>query len=436
MSESFLHYLWQFQYFDKRELKTTSGEPLQIFATGLKNMHAGPDFYHARIGIGNMEWVGGVEIHDKASGWIDHKHDQDDAYENVVLHVVWEQDEVVKRKDGSLLPALQLRERVDESLLFKYDKLMNNLDIIPCATSLGNVGHLVMLSTVERAVCERLERKAATVLSMYRRNNNDWEETCYQLLAANFGFKVNADPFSQLSLALPYKILLKHADKREQLEALLFGMAGFLDRGPEDAYHELLQREFTLLRQKYTLAGAVLNRAQWKFLRLRPANFPTLRLAQFASLLQGERNIFSKILEVRNYAELKQLFSVRQSAYWMDHYNFGKPFNRTVKEHTFGMGDSSVESIIINAVVPLLAAYGKYKDEQAFMDRALDILQQLPAEKNTILKRWADSRIVVNNAFDSQGLIELFNNFCLKRKCLECNTGASLINPNMHGILV
>jgi hypothetical protein len=278
---------------------------------------------------------------------------------------------------------------------------------------------------LDRALMQRLETKAQIILENWHRNGNDWEETCYQHLCKNFGFKVNAEPFLQLAQSLPYKFVLKHVDKQLQVESLLFGMAGFLGDNQADPYHQLLKREFDLLQQKYKLSERKLKSVQWRFLRLRPANFPTVRLAQFAALLHMQKNIFSKIVSSYNFREVKEIFKVRQSAYWQGHYQFGKTSTEVA-----ALGEVSIENILVNTVVPILAAYSLAKDDPLLMDRAVSILQHLKAEANVITRQWVGIGIKCKTAFDSQALIELNNNFCLRRRCLECTIGASLINPS------
>ena len=425
MSESFLHYIWQFQYFNKGNLLTTEGESVEIFNQGMLNKHAGPDFFNARIKIDQMEWVGNVEIHINASSWLDHHHDRDDAYENVILHIVWKNDKPVRRKDGSLLPTLELKNRVSEELILKYTKLINSPEAIPCSARFNSVNDLVKVSMLDKSLLQRLESKALIVTQILNANNLDWEETCYQLLARNFGFKVNADPFFQLAKSVPYKVLLKHADKLLQVEAILFGQAGFLDGEQSDEYYRLLQREYSILSNKFTLLDKKINRSQWRFLRLRPSNFPTIRLAQLSALLAEKKNIFSTIKEAATYQDLKKVFGVKQSYYWQHHFQFLKES----KEMISGLGDMSIENIIINTVCPLLVAYGKAKDEQEWIDKAVSILQQIPAESNSIVKKWTSLDQSAKTAFDSQALIELYNNLCLKKRCLDCNIGVSILNP-------
>ncbi len=424
MSEAFLHYLWQFQYFDKHELQTTSGEPIHIFNPGTRNMNAGPDFHNARMRIGNMEWIGSTEIHIQSSGWMEHKHDRDPAYDNVVLHVVWKNDAPVRRNDGSILPTLELINRIDEKFFLDYQRLVNSPETIPCSRFLPSVSEIKKLSMMDKVLPDRLQLKAQRIFDSLHKNYNDWEETCYQLLARSFGYKINADPFQQLARLLPYKVLRKHADRLLHLEALLFGQAGFLEDDIRDEYYNLLKREYNLLRQKYNLSDRRLNKSQWKFLRLRPANFPTIRLAEFAALLFYNPSMFSTILEKETFAELYSTFSIKQSEYWFQHYTFVKP----AKEPVSTIGRSNISTIIINVVVPLLVAYGKSRDEQRFIDRAITILHETPAESNAITKLWKESGFKCKDAFDSQALIELQNNYCAKKRCLDCNIGVSLIN--------
>jgi hypothetical protein len=276
---------------------------------------------------------------------------------------------------------------------------------------------------IERTLVKRLEAKAEIVKTLFTKNGNDWEETFYQLLCKNFGFKVNAEPMLLLAEVLPYKILLRHLDKTTQLEALLFGQAGFLEKVEKDDYTMVLKREYNLLGKKYNLVERQMNVVQWKFLRLRPANFPTVRLAQIASLLTSQQNLFSKIAEIESYKELIKIFTIEHSEYWQQHYQLGKKAKTVVPS----LGKSSIENIMINTVAPMLTAYGQLRDEQIFIDRALEILLHAPPEDNKITREWSELGYNAMSAFDSQGLIELYNDFCMKRKCLDCTVGAYII---------
>jgi len=424
MNESFLHYLWQFQYFDKNDLLSSDGEPISILKVGFLNSNSGPDFSDAKIKINGIEWAGTVEIHIKSSDWQVHHHETDAAYDNVVLHVVWENDQQIFRVDKTLIPTLELKDRVDASLLKEYRKLINNPSAIACEKSFTGVDDLVKLSMLDKALMQRLENKASQVNEILKLNQGDWEETCYQLLAKNFGFKVNADPFYQLAKSLPYKIIQKQ-NGLLQVEALLFGQAGMLETKTKDEYITSIFQEYKLLAQKYSLHESRLNPSQWKFLRLRPANFPTVRIAQFASLLYSSKNIFSQFVSANSFSSIQKLLAVDQSAYWSTHYRFGKKAKSAVPD----IGESSIQNIIINTVAPLLVAYGKYKDEQVYIDKAVELLQQLTAEQNKITRTWNDLGMKVKTSFDSQSLIELYNNFCQRRQCLNCSIGISILKP-------
>ncbi|HYG01144.1 MAG TPA: DUF2851 family protein [Chryseosolibacter sp.] len=425
MQESLLHYIWQLQYFDYTDLKSVSGEPIQVLHPGYRNTHAGPDFSNARIRIGEIEWIGNVEIHISSSGWHDHKHHHDPAYENVIVHVVWENDLNVNRRDGSSIPTVELKTRVSQHLLLRYNNLVLNPETIPCASSILEVKELTRLSMFDRALMFRLESKAENVYQMLKLNHHDWEETTYQLLCRNFGFKINSDPFTMLAKSLPYKILRKHADKPLQVEALLFGQAGFLEDEHVDEYSQNLQREFSVLNRKFSLLERRLNKAQWKLLRLRPANFPTIRLAQLSSFIASQQNIYSAFISAEGYADLAALLNIETSEYWKNHYLFGRRVKGTVPS----MGKMSIDNIIINTVIPLLVATGKMRDDQMFVDKAVSILQSVSSEENVIIKKWNTLGIKSKAAADSQGLLELYNNFCLRKRCLDCNIGSALIRP-------
>lgn len=425
MNESFIHYLWQFQYFDKKDLKTTAGERLTILKPGILNSNAGPDFSDVKIKAGEIDWAGCVEIHIQSSGWYEHKHNHDRAYENVVLHVVWEENKPVYREDGTRIPTLQLKERVDPDLIKSYQKLISNRSSIPCEKSFSQVEEIVKHSMIDKALMRRLEAKSKQINSILEQNTGDWEETTYQLLASSFGFKINKEPFAQLAKSLPYKVIQKHRDKLIQVEALLFGQAGFLVAKSKDEYLTSLFNEYQFLGKKYDLIDFQLHPTQWKFLRLRPANFPTIRIAQLAALLAANKNIFSTLLELKDYKSLVRFFEIQPSGYWQHHYRFGKKSKARVPD----FGDSSRDIIIINTVVPLLVAYGQSRDDWSLVERAVTIMQSLPTEKNRITRLWNELGYASKTAFDSQGLIELYNNYCQRRECLNCAIGSAILKP-------
>lgn len=423
MTESFLAYLWQFQQFSRLDLKTTQGDPLHVLHPGRLNPHAGADFQEARVRLGELAWAGAVELHLRSSDWFRHQHQRDAAYESVVLHVVWQHDGPVCRPDGSEIPTLELQSRTDRSLLFRYQALLDSRAVIPCAAQFPAVSELSKRNLLDKALLQRLERKADEVLALLARNANDWEETAYQLLAAAFGFRLNADPMRQLARAVPLSILRKHRGQRLQIEALLFGGAGYLPEVPTDAYERELTREAEFLLGKYGLGTRVVGRSTWKFLRLRPNNFPTVRLAQLAALLDSQPHLVSLLLESDSIETLKTTLQVRQSAYWQAHYVFGKPARAPVP----ALGAPAAEGLLLNAVVPLRAAWSRHRDERRYLDGALDLLEALPAERNGIVDVYAALGLSVKTAFDSQALLELHAAYCGPKQCLRCPVGVGII---------
>jgi hypothetical protein len=423
MREEFLHFIWKYQYFNKEGLKTTSGDLVNILSVGFHNHMSGPDFAEARIKIGDLQWTGQVEIHVKASSWDLHKHNKDLAYNNVILHVVWEEDKNISREDGTTPPTIELRDRVEANLIKEYEKLLADPHDIPCHYQLPLIKDIVKIGMVEKALISRLERKAGEVLEYLDKNDMDWDETAYQLLSRGFGFKSNSEAFYKLSKVLPLRILFKHSDNTFQLEAMLFGQAGLLTGRPRDDYHKELQKEYLFLKHKHDLPDNMLKASVWKMGKLRPANFPTIRIAQLAASMSSLKRIFASLLEANSLQRLRFILRVRPTSYWDEHYTFGK--NHKAKDSLIGL--ESVDRLIINVVTPLLAAYAKHIDDQAYMDRAILILQQIKAEKNGITRKWEELNVRASSAADSQGLIELYNSFCLNKNCLSCNIGTSIL---------
>ena len=427
MQESFLHFVWQFQYFDKKDLLTSEREDINIIQPGIYNTDSGPDFSDSKILMKEMLWHGHTEIHLKSSDWNVHNHQDDPAYNKVILHVVWDDDKPAFRSDGTAIPTIELKNRISYDLISKYNGLINYPDAVPCANQLPNVAEIIRYSMLDKALMQRIERKSRVARKLLVLNQNDWEKTSYQLLAQNFGFKVNSQAFFKLSEAVPLKIMQKQS-KLVHLEALFFGQAGLLQEEGLDPYMNLLKSEYEFLVNKYSLVTKKLEKHEWRYLRMRPANFPPVRIAQFAALLHKLPFLFSFFKEEADYKNLFKILQVNSSDYWHDHYDFGKKSARTV----IGLGKSSVENIIINTVIPLLVSYGHVHDEQDYIDRALDFMQNLPAENNRITRLWKGFGFNIKNGFDSQGVIEINNNFCSLRKCLECNIGTSLLKQSYN----
>ncbi len=424
MSEDFLYFLWQFQYFQKTDLQTANGEALQILTVGLRNTHAGPDFLNGRLLIDGLEWAGSIEMHLRSSDWHRHTHTHDRAYDSVILHVVWENDAAIQRPDGSLVPTLALKPLTSPALLQKYRSLAESKEVIPCASQFEAVMDIHKRTMLDRALMQRLERKAAVIHDMLTQNQQDWEETTYQLLLQNFGFKINAEPMLRLAQGLPLKILLKHRTHLTQLEAMLLGQSGLLNKTEDrDEYSLTLEQEYTFLAAKYGLKSQQLLPREWKFMRLRPANFPTVRLAQFAALIYRQPGLFSLFIHAESVEKLNHDLRIEQSAYWQTHYLFQKEAATKVPP----LGRSSIENIIINTVVPLLVAYSEARDNRSFLDKAMTFLEQLPSEQNHLTDLWKDLGQITKTAFDSQAAIELYTHFCQPKYCLNCAIGTNLL---------
>lgn len=422
--EAFLHYLWQFQQFNGVGLRAESGEAVQVLYPGWLNPHAGADFQDARLLLDDVEWVGTVEIHRRSSDWFGHNHQTDGAYENVVLHVVWQHDAPVTRRDGTQIPTLALAPRADLALLARYQALLDTREAIPCAPQFDRANELAKLSMLDRALMQRLQTKADGVSELFQKTGNDWEETAWQVLARAFGFKLNAEPMGRLAGALPLKILQKHRGNLLQVEALLFGTAGLLPAPDEaDAYAVQLGKEYDFLEKKYALAPRRLSGHEWKFLRLRPAGFATVRLAQLAALLNRHPHFFALMIQATSAETLRQAFNVEQSAYWQRHYVWGKPSAKPVPS----LGDDALNSLLINTAVPLLAAYARERGQPQFLEKAIQFLEELPAEKNSVIADWRALGLRVKTAFDSQGALEWHARFCSPRQCFRCNVGAALL---------
>ena len=418
MTERLLQYIWQMQLFNKANLITAEEELLQIIFPGNYNTNQGPDFLEAKIKIDNTILAGHVELHVNSSHWKNHKHSSDKNYNTVVLHVVWEDD------DPSLnLPTLVLNNLVSKLLLSKYEELMQNRGFVPCEKSIANINELVWHSWKERLLVERLQRKSQQVLGYLKKSNNHWEEVFWWMIAGNFGIKVNKDCFEAIAQSIPVTILAKHKSSIHQLEALLLGQAGLLNKEFIDDYPKLLQREYNFCKTKYQLKEVSISPSS---LRMRPSSFPAIRLAQLAMLTHQSLHLFSKIKESTSLTEIKKMLDVTANDYWHYHYTMDETSAYKPKH----LGAQMIDTILINTVIPVLFAYGHYHNETTFKDKGLKWLEQIKAEQNNITKNWAQLSISNNNAFDSQSLIELKTNYCDKRRCLDCAIGNTLLRKS------
>ena len=416
MTERLLQYIWQFQYFNSKDLFTEEGELLQIIHPGTLNTNQGPDFTDAKIKIENTVWAGSIELHVNASDWKNHKHSADKNYKNVILHVVWQPDADLKLSFSTLV----LQDKISKLLLQKYDELMNTNHFIPCEKSIHGVNELTWQSWKERLLIERLEKKTDHIFEYLKKNNNHWEETLWWLLAKNFGIKLNGVAFEKIAQSISINILAKHKEQIQQTEALLFGQAGLLDAVFTEDYPKLLQKEYQFLKNKYKLQrveGSLI------FLRMRPSNFPTVRLAQLAMLVHESLHLFSKIKESRELKDVKELLQITANDYWHYHYVFDEATAFKKKK----LGSQMVDNILINTVIPILFAYGHYHNENVFKDKALKWLEEIKAEKNAITTGFTSLQVINKTAFDSQSLIQLKNEYCNKKRCLDCSVGNKLI---------
>ncbi len=422
MTEAFLQYVWQHQLL-QGELVTTDGLPVVVERPGVLNLDAGPDFFDARVRIGDTLWAGNLEVHVKSSDWNLHRHTNDRAYDNVVLHVVYQCDTPVTLHDCRQLPTLELRRNIADALWDNYDALQHPPAEmpIPCMDHLPEVPSFYIDSCLERLTLERLERKCATVRQMLHDARGGWEQTCYWIMAHYFGGKVNALPFELLAKNTDLNLLSRWRDNPQRIEALLMGQAGMLEGYFDDEYPRQLQRDYEALRQ-----GACLEPMKgflWKFYRLRPNGFPTIRISQFAQMVCQSRNLFSHLLETTDAMELQKFFDVSASPYWNTHYRFDQPSSGTTKR----LGESFVNTLIINAWVPLLFEYGNQNGQQQYKDQAVSILQQLPPEKNRIIRQWQAAGVKALNADQSQALLQLYNEHCASHDCLHCQIGYKII---------
>ncbi|MDQ3046004.1 MAG: DUF2851 family protein [Bacteroidota bacterium] len=421
MSEDFLHHLWKFKLFNQLDLVTTNNEPVEIIKAGDHNFDSGPDFFNARVKIGETLWAGNVEVHISGSDWNRHQHQHDKAYDNIILHVVYHADKPMHRTSGEVIPTIEIRSRVDQKMYQNYLNFKSSSGWIPCEKNISAVPDLIIQNTIDRLLLDRLERKAVAIQNSLQLNSNNWEETFYQALARNFGFKTNAEPFELLAKSLPSLTVARQRTSLLQIEAMLFGQAGFLNEHFEDEYPRQLQNEYVFLKQKYRLQP--IENHLWKFLRLRPVNFPTIRLAQFAGLAFKSERLFSKIMDAETSNELKDLLKVDVSAYWLTHYQFDKPSTKKSKH----LGMEAIQNLIINTIVPFLFVWGKQKGEEFYIDRALQFLQELDGEKNTLIKRWEELGLPVAKAYSTQALLQLKTELCNNKKCLSCPAGNYLL---------
>ncbi|TRX29397.1 DUF2851 family protein [Flavobacterium franklandianum] len=421
MKENFLHYLWKFKKFDTLNLKTFNGEEIAIINVGHYLELAGPDFFNAQIVIGNQKWAGNVEIHLKSSDWYVHHHERDEAYENVILHVVWEHDTEIFRSNNSEIPVLELKNHVDSVTIANYQSLMSPKSWIFCEKQIKEIDEFVFKNWQERLFFERLERKSKPIYDLLKLTNNDWEAVLFCLLAKNFGLNTNGEIFLKIVQSIPFSILRKESFEVENLEALLLGNAGLLDAEKEDNYFKDLKFRYFYLLHKYQMERRLVEPVQ--FFKHRPDNFPTIRLSQLANLYHSQQNLFSGISATNSVKSIYKIFEISTSNYWENHYQFDKESPKKKKK----LSKSFIDLVTINTIIPLQFAYAKSQGKEISED-LIQLINEVAPENNAIIDKFSSFGIKSKSAFETQSLLQLKNEYCNKSRCLDCAIGMELLN--------
>lgn len=422
-----MQYVWKHRLWRSEDMVTNTGKKVRVVDPGLLNTDAGPDFFNAKIEIDGHMWAGNVEMHYRATDWKRHHHDSDKAYDSVILHVVAKDDAPVRRTNGELIPQLVLE--VSPQFNADYASLVGATIEVPCATKIKQVPHLTIVEWVEGLAFERLHGKVERIHQLLDSFNGSWEDVCYVTLARNFGFGINNDAFERLARRTPLRLLGKHSDSVLQIEALLFGQAGMLDaqKPGMDSYYNQLCTEYAFLSNKFQLTP--MEKESWKLFRIRPQNFPYRRIAMLAQFIEGGFRMMNRILEAEGEKEMRALFEMELSGYWIKHYTFGKPNERA----TATLSRSSTDIILINTVAPLLYAYGELTGNYEMTDKAIKLLEDLRAESNSIVSHFVAYGIDCPDALTSQALVQLKREYCDARKCIYCKIGHHLLSKAARG---
>lgn len=423
--EQLLHYCWKHRLLPAYPLSTTDGRSVEVIDTGLHNHNDGPDFFNAKVKIDGTLWVGNVEIHDCSSDWYLHGHQDDIHYDNVVLHVCEKADKEVRTKSGNTVPQVELA--VPDTIRINYESLLNEDKYPPCYKVIPELSKLTVHSWMSALQTERLEEKTEAIRQRVEKSGGDWEKAFFITLARNYGFGVNGDAFEYWAERLDLSAAAHHRDDVFQIEAIFMGQAGFLDENniplrlrdnaTSDEYYCRLRSEYQYLAHKFSLQE--MDCSLWRFLRLRPQNFPYIRISQLANLYHSRRSLLSNLCECSSIEQIEELLATHVTQYWESHYTFGSLSKRNTKK----LSQSSLQLLIINTVVPMLFAYGRHRSEEHLVDRAFDFLEQLKPEQNNIVRMWKECGLLVGSAGDSQALIQLKRNYCDRRDCLRCRIG-------------
>ena len=421
MKEDFLHYVWQYKKFAFTNLKTVSGQELTIIHSGYYIQQAGPDFFNAQIVIDNQKWAGNIEIHLKSSDWYVHHHQTDANYDNVILHVVWEHDTDVFRKNNTVIPVLELKQQIPTEILRQYNNLFAQKKWINCENQISFVDEFTISNWIERLFFERLEKKANEVEKLLQKNSFDWEATFFQLLAKSFGLNTNGEAFLKMAESIPYSIIKKERYEVESLEALFFGATGLLEGENEDIYFNDLKKRWNYLKHKYELKIDYYQSVQ--FFKHRPDNFPTIRLAQLAQLIVKQHQLFQSLVNVHSINQIYLFFNCNVSEYWQSNYVFDKPHAIKNKRVT----KNFIDLLILNCILPIKFAFG-HVHGNIIPELLVGLASEIISEKNTIIDKFNGIGLVSSNSYQSQALLQLKKEYCNTNKCLSCAIGQKLIN--------
>ena len=424
MQEAFLHYIWKYKKLRHTNLKTTQGEVIELINVGEYNEGAGPDFFNARLDIAGQQWAGTVEIHLRSSDWYIHNHELDKSYHNVILHVVWEHDTEVFRQDNTPISTLELKHFVDEELLLNYKKLVaTKVKWIYCQDDFSEVDEFLLNSWLERLYLERLERKYLELESLLMASKNNWEAVLFKLLSKNFGLKVNGEAFLSVANSLEWQTVVKLSSNREQFEAVLYGQAGLLQEDIQEPYYQQLQKEYRYLKHKFSLSNQGVLPVQ--FFRLRPPNFPTIRLAQLASVYNSYKNVFSTLMDIKTKEMAYNFFDISVAPFWKNHYTFNSISKNSNKQLT----EQFIDLLLINTIIPFQYAYSKHIGKHISED-LLQLALSIDSERNNIIDKFNSLKQLTQSSMHSQALIQLKTEYCDKQKCLQCAVGNFVLKGN------
>lgn len=419
MTEQLIQFIWQYRLFPSDGLQTIDGERLEVVHPGQLNTDAGPDFANARVRIGDTLWAGNVEIHVRTSDWKRHNHSADGAYNNVILHVAALTDAPSVNQAGRNIPVLTLP--VPENIGQVYRQMLMSCEKPPCRALVKDIGGISIVSFLHRLAADRLESKAERVAALVAAFGNDWEQAFYSSLCRTVGYGPNTQPFEELAVSTPFALLRKYSTHRVALEAILFGQSGLLMSNEDCHYSKLLNREYNFLKVKHNLN--LKGHSSWKFFRVRPVNFPTLRIAQLAAFIDGKDKLFAQAMEINNILQALTYFNCQVSEYWQRRYRFGPE----VKVHNQGLGKGTIQNLIINVLVPFQFAYGQHTNQQALCDTALRLLESAEPEDNRLVRPWASIGIKLPDALHTQAIIQLSQEYCQRQRCLFCQIGYAIL---------